>query len=76
MDRPLGITIDRVRRSRAAREVRENGQLSPLAGGPAARTRALEIGARVFDLVTGQEGEVIYGTRENLIVPTAERRNG
>lgn len=30
-------------------------------------------GDRVFDLVTGQEGIVIHGTTENVIVPVAER---
>lgn len=33
-------------------------------------------GARVFDTVTGQEGEVVGGTVENLIVPTPGRNNG
>jgi hypothetical protein len=31
---------------------------------------ALLPGARVLDLVTGQEGEVISGTRANYVVPT------
>lgn len=30
-------------------------------------------GTRVRDLVTGQEGEVIGGTIENIIVPTSGR---
>jgi hypothetical protein len=31
---------------------------------------ALLPGARVLDLVTGQEGEVMGGTRANYVVPT------
>lgn len=30
-------------------------------------------GDRVFDTVTGEEGIVIHGTRENVIVPAPER---
>lgn len=30
-------------------------------------------GTRVFDTVTGLEGEVVAGTRENVVVPTAKR---
>lgn len=29
-------------------------------------------GVRVFDRVTGQEGEVVGGTRENVFVPTSK----
>lgn len=31
-------------------------------------------GDRVFDLVSGEEGEVVGGTVENVLVPTSERR--
>jgi hypothetical protein len=34
---------------------------------------ALRPGARVFDLVTGQEGEVLAGTIAHYVVPSAER---
>lgn len=30
-------------------------------------------GTRVFDTVTGLEGEVVGGTRENVVVPIAKR---
>jgi hypothetical protein len=33
-------------------------------------------GARVFDRVSGLEGEVIGGTVETVLVPTPERREG
>ena len=31
----------------------------------------LAVGDRVFDPVTGEHGEVVGGTRENVVVPTA-----
>lgn len=34
---------------------------------------ALRPGARVFDLVTGQEGEVLAGTAAHYVVPSPER---
>jgi hypothetical protein len=72
----IALAVDRLQRSRAARDAREAEQW-PLAGhGHASTNRALEVGARVFDLVTGQEGEVIYGTRENFVVPAPQRRDG
>lgn len=33
-------------------------------------------GARVFDRVSGQEGTVIGGTVETVLIPTAGRRQG
>lgn len=33
-------------------------------------------GARVFDRVTGQMGEVVSGTRENIVTPAPERTDG
>ncbi len=34
---------------------------------------ALRPGARVFDVVTGQEGEIVAGSRAHYLVPSAER---
>ena len=72
----LDRVLERVRQNRAARA-------NSLTAARAARTAdaggALEphpIGARVFDLVTGQEGSVVGSTRENIIVPAPERTNG
>ena len=76
MDADLKLIVDRIDRSRAARDVREAGRLAPGNLGTARTGGALAIGARVFDLVTGQEGEVIYGTRENFVVPAPKRRDG
>lgn len=47
-----------------------------LAAAPAAGVRSatpFAPGDRVFDTVTGQEGEVIARTLENIIVPVTER---
>lgn len=73
MDRPIAVIVDRVERSRAARAAREN--VAAVGGRAAATstTNALPIGARVFDRVTGLEGEVVYGTRESVVVKAAER---
>lgn len=38
-----------------------------------AQTGTLSAGDRVFDLLTGQEGTVLHGITENVIVPTPER---
>lgn len=35
-------------------------------------TGTVVAGARVFDPVTGEEGEVIHVARENVVVPTAK----
>lgn len=46
------------------------------ASGPTAETRigcTFAPGDRVFDRVTGQNGMVLGGTRENVIVSTARR---
>jgi len=69
----LARVRERVRQSHAAR-VRElaAGAVTP----ECAEGRlgcAFRIGDRVFDRVSGEEGVVIGGTRENVVVPTAGR---
>lgn len=39
----------------------------------AARAGTLVAGDRVFDPVTGEEGIVVHGARENVLVPTPQR---
>jgi len=65
---------ERLRQNRAARrqtiadtprETRR--QHEPIATG------TLTAGDRVFDVFSGEEGEVVAVTRENILVPTAER---
>jgi hypothetical protein len=59
------------------RQVREALQADPFSvGAPAPTVRAgqgwiFRLGERVFDTVTGQEGEVIARTRENVILPAS-----
>ena len=68
MDSDLDRTLVRLREVRAWR-VRASQEAvaarAPTSGAGDART---VVGARVFDTVTGQEGEVVGGTRENIIV--------
>ena len=67
---------ERLTQSRAAvRNVLEGAVPSP----PCLEDRigcAFRPGMRVFDRVSGQEGEVIAGTRENVLVPTPKRNDG
>jgi hypothetical protein len=68
--------FDRIReRVRQAREARTR-ELLPT---QPARTSALEAivgplapGARVFDRVSGEEGEILGGTRENVLNPAPD----
>ena len=76
MNPEIALAVDRVGRSRAAANQRLFDRFPTRHAAGATPTGALEVGARVFDLVTGQEGEVIGGSRENFIVPAPERRNG
>jgi hypothetical protein len=63
------LVLERVRQARQALDVSRARQAGDRV--VTARSSALThpIGARVFDTVTGLEGEVVYGQRENLIVP-------
>lgn len=64
---------DRVRQNRTARERElETARGKPLSA-DSTLGRTFVAGDRVFDLVTGQEGTVIDGTRENVVVPAAAR---
>jgi hypothetical protein len=72
----LHILAERMRQTRAA-FVRELGSSAASAASAERRIGlALTPGARVFDRVSGLEGEILGGTRENLIVPSARRPNG
>jgi hypothetical protein len=74
------VELERLReRLRQARAIRA-AQLGIGAGGPVCAEGRMgcpfTAGARVFDRVTGEEGEVIAGTRENVIVSAPRRANG
>lgn len=65
--------LERMRQSRAARAAELAGAARG-AGSPEQRLGlALAPGARVFDPITGQEGVVLGGSRENVVVPTPPR---
>lgn len=72
MNPELAIVADRVRQRRAAHDARELQRLPPEHSSAATSARALQAGARVFDLVTGQEGEIVGRSREDFIVQPAE----
>lgn len=67
---------ERLRQSRTARERAVLGEAgSPLC--PEGRIGCtFTAGARVFDRVSGQVGEVLSGSRENVIVSTTRRADG
>lgn len=67
LDRVLEQT--RQQRDRRARAVSE--RLEQATAKTSALDGPLTVGARVFDTVTGEEGEVVHVARENIIVPTA-----
>lgn len=72
-DENIGRLLERIRqgtdqRMRELRERRAGAQ--PRTPGV---TRAPAIGGRVFDTVSGEEGEVLGGGSENIIVPTTKR---
>ena len=65
---------ERLRQNRAARRQTIadtargiHGQSAPSATG------TLTAGDRVFDVFSGEEGEIVAITRENIFVPTADR---
>lgn len=73
MNPDIALAVDRVGRSRAAAKQRLFDRFPTRNTAGATTSGALEAGARVFDPVTGLEGEVVYGTRENIISHTPER---
>jgi hypothetical protein len=68
--------LDRGRQNRAARQAAIAARRAPADSGDAFGAAGIVQGTRVFDRVTGQEGTVIGGTRENLVVSAPERADG
>lgn len=65
----LNRTLERVRQGRAGIG-RELGTAAPLVGAPAsAAAGSVRLGARVFDVVTGLEGEVVDVLEQIGIIP-------
>ena len=64
---------ERLEQHREARRVELNARLDAALERLARERGAHRPGDRVFDTVTGQEGEVVARTTENIIVPVAQR---
>lgn len=67
------VTIERLRQQQTARQARHApppaSTLLPAVNLPA----DLQVGSRVFDTVSGEEGEVVHGTAQNIIGATPQR---
>jgi hypothetical protein len=73
MNDALDRSLERLVQLRAAQRARMQSAIADAVKASAPRVGPHHTGARVFDTVTGQEGEVIGRTRENVLVPvTAE----
>jgi hypothetical protein len=68
----LAIATERARQSNAARAAFVSDTLRYGRYHAALDGTDLFIGARVYDTVSGLEGEVIDAARENIVVPTAK----
>lgn len=75
-DTAIKLVLERVRQNRAAiaRTIGPSSATAPTAVADGAAVA--QQGTRVFDTVSGLEGEVIHGTRQNLVVSTPERGDG
>lgn len=67
---------ERLRQGRLARDAALRASTRDHAVAPANAGGTFIVGARVFDIVSGEEGVIVGGTRENLVVPAPERRDG
>jgi len=76
MNSDIARAVDRVQRSRDARNARDEDRLIASSRAGVTPQRAPEVGARVFDLVTGQEGEIVGRTRQDIHIPAPNQRNG
>lgn len=47
--------------------------IAPMQGATKAMLMALPIGTRVIDLITGEEGVIVDGRRENVVIPIAAK---
>ena len=62
---------ERLAQSRRARDIARAAALTDTRAVPVAAGCALCLGDRVFDLVSGEEGVIVGGTTENVLVPVA-----
>lgn len=66
----LAKLLERMRQRREQRAADPSGARGVDAPLGAVRGQAHPLGAKVFDPVTGQVGEVISGGSENVVIPT------
>jgi hypothetical protein len=69
----LDRILERARQNRTARQTALDKALTKPIDAEHRFGSTFFAGDRVVDTVTGQEGEVIGATRENVIVPTAQQ---
>jgi len=72
----LQRVLERVRQSRAARALAPPSGRTAESTGAGAGVNGFAPGVKAFDLITGETGEVIARTTENIVVPAAQRANG
>lgn len=69
----LSRVAERVRQNRAAQLAAIDAERMTAPSTAARRVAQHLPGDRVFDPITGLEGVIVHGTRENIIVPTPKR---
>lgn len=71
----MNDALDRIRERtvqlRDAHTARMQSAIAAAQADAAARSGGYVVGARVFDTVSGLEGEIVGTTRENVLVPAA-----
>ena len=65
--------LERIRQGTEQRMEAARRRRAALAPGVTRADRTPGTGARVFDTVTGEEGEVLGGGSENIVVPITKR---
>lgn len=63
---------ERLRQNRTQRAAQARGLVEEPAGVSVLRRGTTVAGARVFDTISGEEGEVIGGSRENISIPAPD----
>jgi hypothetical protein len=71
--RDIDRISERIRQSRAGRLEALRRELAPGAGAGAAAANGINIGARGFDRVTGEEGVIVGRYTEYVVVPAPKR---
>lgn len=69
----LERTLERVRQARATHGQHFDAEHLAAAAGAGDAADPFAPGTRAFDRVSGQEVEILGGTRENLVIPAPKR---